>query len=111
MEMPAQFWVEINILDMTALMSPVRARPAAPAMLGQVAIKGFREAKLRIGEAVDRFMADADAVLLKPHPASDLFGRPTRLERILDRRLHLRVGDQLSVNRTAALILVLAVTA
>ena len=49
-------------------------------------------------------MADADAVLLKPHPAGDLFRRPARLERILDRCLHLRMGDQLSMNRAAALV-------
>lgn len=53
-------------------------------------------------------MADANAVLLKPHPASNLFRRPARLECILDRCLHLRVDDQLSMNRTAALVLVLS---
>jgi hypothetical protein len=69
----------LAVLDVTTLMSSVVSRPAAPAMLGQVAIERFLEAKLRIGEAVDRFMADADAVLLKPHPASNLFRRPTAL--------------------------------
>lgn len=98
----------LAVLNVTTLISSVVSRPATSALLRQVAIEGFLKAKLRVSEAVDRFMADADAVVLKPHSASNLFRRPTRLERILDRCLHLRVGDQLPVNRTAALVLVLS---
>ncbi|WP_207103077.1 hypothetical protein [Paracoccus shandongensis] len=62
----------------------------------------FLYAKLWVGEAEDGFMADANTVLLKPNLASNLFCRPTGLERILEHCLQIRICDQLMVNCKAA---------
>ena len=89
-------------LDVAALIAAIAPRPAAPAMLGQVPVKGFPEARLGIGEAIDRFMADTDLVAFKPHASRDLLGRATGLERVFDRSLQFRMNDELLVHRATA---------
>ena len=62
--------------DMPTVVAPPAAWSAAPAILGQLAVQLLGAAFLRIGKAVDRFVAYVDRMAFQPHPASDPFRRP-----------------------------------
>jgi hypothetical protein len=78
-------------------------------MPGQMTIKGLHVAKLRTSEAGVGFMADANTVLLAPHPAGDLFRGSARPKSILDRRPQLRARNPLSMNPAATFIFVFGI--
>jgi len=64
----------------------------------------------RIGELVDRLVADRDRMTLEPHPARNLLWRPAVLNPFDDRLAHMREARELPEPRASLTAMSCAVT-
>ena len=99
-----------QFLKKLASMLIAHATPSAVvSMTWQMLVELLSAAILGIRVAIDRFVTDPHRVTLQPHPASDLFRRPSGSKAAAHGGHEFGINDQLAMDDTAVVIQVLRI--
>ena len=97
-----------QFLKKLASMLLAHAAPSAVAsMAWQMLVELLSAAILGIRVAIDRFVTDPHRVTLQPHPASDLFRRPSGSKAAAHGGHEFGINDQLAMDGAAVFVFVL----